>query len=270
MQSHAAGQKRALRALTAVSQPKELLSATDSPQDWVRERSSSPSTSHTWGRGAAPSTAALTRLTNACTAAPGGSSRAATHQVVDDVGERPHHGDAEEGDAEEDDVERRHRDDVGQPDPTAAHHPRVGVHLTVCHADVHPTKNQRPLGLGGAPHAESRAGKDTPRFSARHSPAPRPTHTFPSTRGSPSPDPAQHNPRNDGAAPPHVGPGLPLRSVREAAGPGNDLKSRGVSALAASLRSLSPAPLDPGPPVPTPLPVRPVYPPALPTPLPRP
>lgn len=60
---------------------------------------------------------------------------------MDDVGERPHHGDAEEGDAEEDDVERRHRDDVGQPDPTAAHHPRVGVHLTVCHADVHPTKN---------------------------------------------------------------------------------------------------------------------------------
>lgn len=61
-----------------------------------------------------------------------------TNQVVYDVGERPDHRNAEERDAEENDVEDSHRDHVRQPDPPAVHHPRVGVHLAVCHANVHP------------------------------------------------------------------------------------------------------------------------------------
>lgn len=60
------------------------------------------------------------------------------HQVVQDVGERPDHGDAEHGDAEQDDVQGAHRQPVGQPAAAAARHARVGVQLAVRHAHVHP------------------------------------------------------------------------------------------------------------------------------------
>lgn len=61
-----------------------------------------------------------------------------THQVVDDVGQSPHHGNAEEGYAEEHDVENPDPEGIGQPDAPTVHHPGVWVHLTVCHTHVHP------------------------------------------------------------------------------------------------------------------------------------
>lgn len=60
------------------------------------------------------------------------------YQVVDDVGEGPDHGDAEEGDAEQHDVQQPDAQHVGQPDAAAVHHPRVGVHLAVRRPHVHP------------------------------------------------------------------------------------------------------------------------------------
>lgn len=56
---------------------------------------------------------------------------------MDEVGEGPNHGHAGEGDAEQDDVQQANAQDVGQPHPSAVHHTRVGVHLTVRRTHVH-------------------------------------------------------------------------------------------------------------------------------------
>lgn len=61
-----------------------------------------------------------------------------SHQVVDDIGERPDKWHAEAGDAQQDDVQRDRQQQVGEPDPTAVHHPGVWVDLAVSHAHVHP------------------------------------------------------------------------------------------------------------------------------------
>lgn len=58
-------------------------------------------------------------------------------QVVNEVGEGPDDGDAGEGYAEQDDVQEADAQDVGQPHPSAVHHPGVGVHLAVRRAHVH-------------------------------------------------------------------------------------------------------------------------------------
>lgn len=60
------------------------------------------------------------------------------YQVVDDVGESPDHGDAEEGDAQEHDVQQPDAQHVGQPDAAAVHDSGVGVHLAVRRSHVHP------------------------------------------------------------------------------------------------------------------------------------
>lgn len=57
---------------------------------------------------------------------------------MDEVGEGPDHRDADEGDAEQDDVEKADAQQVGQPHAPAAHDPRVGVHLAVSGAHIHP------------------------------------------------------------------------------------------------------------------------------------
>lgn len=59
-----------------------------------------------------------------------------TH-VVDEVGECPDHGDAEEGDAEEDHVQQANPQHVGEPDASAVHDAGVGVHLAVGRPHVH-------------------------------------------------------------------------------------------------------------------------------------
>lgn len=63
--------------------------------------------------------------------------RVVAHQVVDQVGEGPDHGNADHGDAEQDDVEQPDAQDVGQPHAPAVHHPGVGVDLAVRRAHVH-------------------------------------------------------------------------------------------------------------------------------------
>jgi len=60
-----------------------------------------------------------------------------TDQIVDEVGEGPHYGYADEGDAEQNNVKEADAQDVREPHPPAVHHSGVGVHLTVCCADVH-------------------------------------------------------------------------------------------------------------------------------------
>lgn len=60
-----------------------------------------------------------------------------TYKIVYDVGERPHHGHAEEGDAQEHDVKHSNTESVGQPDASTVHDPRVRVHLTMCHTHIH-------------------------------------------------------------------------------------------------------------------------------------
>lgn len=64
---------------------------------------------------------------------------------MNDVGESPNHGDAEEGDAEEHDVQQPDAKDVGQPDAPAVHHTRVGVHLAVRRSHVHVGSCLHPL-----------------------------------------------------------------------------------------------------------------------------
>lgn len=59
------------------------------------------------------------------------------YQVVDEVGECPHHGHAGKGDAEQDDVQQADAQDVRQPHAAAVHHARVGVDLAVCRTHVH-------------------------------------------------------------------------------------------------------------------------------------
>lgn len=68
----------------------------------------------------------------------GGTQQAGSHQVVDEVGEGPDDRDAHKGDAQQHDVEEPDGQHVRQPDAAAVHHPRVGVHLTVCRAHIHP------------------------------------------------------------------------------------------------------------------------------------
>lgn len=61
----------------------------------------------------------------------------ASHHVVDEVSERPHHGHAHERDAEQDDVQEADAQQVGQPHAPAVHHTCVRVHLAVRRAHVH-------------------------------------------------------------------------------------------------------------------------------------
>lgn len=56
---------------------------------------------------------------------------------MNDVGQRPDHGHAEEGHAQEHDVKDPNTERVGQPDASAVHDPGVWVHLAVCHTHIH-------------------------------------------------------------------------------------------------------------------------------------
>lgn len=67
------------------------------------------------------------------------------HHVVDEVGEGPDDRHADKGDAEQNDMEKPDGQHIGQPDAAAVHHPRVGVHLTVRRAHVHPAAPLLPL-----------------------------------------------------------------------------------------------------------------------------
>lgn len=58
-------------------------------------------------------------------------------QIVYEVGESPDHRYAGEGNAEQDDVQEADAQDVGEPHPSAVHHPGVWVHLAVRCAHVH-------------------------------------------------------------------------------------------------------------------------------------
>lgn len=66
-----------------------------------------------------------------------------TDQVVDDIGESPDERHSEEGNAEQDDVQHDGQQQVGEPYSSAVHHPRVGVHLAVSYAHIHPEHTER-------------------------------------------------------------------------------------------------------------------------------
>lgn len=68
-----------------------------------------------------------------------------TDQVVDDVGEGPDERHGEEGNAEQDDVQHDGQQQVGEPYPSAVHHPRVGVHLAVSYAHIHLQRGQHAI-----------------------------------------------------------------------------------------------------------------------------
>lgn len=65
------------------------------------------------------------------------ASFCSAYQIVNEVGEGPHHGDAGEGDAEKDHMQEADAQDVRQPHSSAVHHPGVGVDLAVCRAHIH-------------------------------------------------------------------------------------------------------------------------------------
>lgn len=56
---------------------------------------------------------------------------------MDDVGKSPDERDGEERNAEQDDVQHDGQQQVGEPNSSAVHHPRVGVHLAVSYAHIH-------------------------------------------------------------------------------------------------------------------------------------
>lgn len=58
-------------------------------------------------------------------------------QIMDDICEGPDKRHREDRDAQQDDVQHGDQQQVGQPDPSAVHDPRVGVYLTVSHAHIH-------------------------------------------------------------------------------------------------------------------------------------
>lgn len=60
-----------------------------------------------------------------------------SYHVVDEVGESPHHRDADERDAEQDDMQQPDAQDIREPYATTVHHLRVGVDLAVSRAHVH-------------------------------------------------------------------------------------------------------------------------------------
>lgn len=66
------------------------------------------------------------------------------HQVMNDVRQGPDQGNAEERDTEQDDVQHGDQQQVSQPDPTAVHHPCIGIHLAVSHAHIHPVSASAP------------------------------------------------------------------------------------------------------------------------------
>lgn len=66
-----------------------------------------------------------------------------TDQVVDDIGKGPDERHSEEGNAEQDDVQHDGQQQVGEPYSSAVHHPRVGVHLAVSYAHIHPEHTKR-------------------------------------------------------------------------------------------------------------------------------
>lgn len=64
---------------------------------------------------------------------------------MDEVGKSPDDRDAHEGDAEQHNMEKPDGQDIGEPDAAAVHHPRVGVHLAVRGAHIHPAAPLLPL-----------------------------------------------------------------------------------------------------------------------------
>lgn len=66
-----------------------------------------------------------------------------TDQIVDDVSQCPDQRDSEEGDAEQDDVQHDSEQQIGEPYPSAVHHPRVGVYLAVSDAHIHLEKERK-------------------------------------------------------------------------------------------------------------------------------
>lgn len=64
-------------------------------------------------------------------------SSALAYQVVDDISKSPDKWHGEEGNAEQYDVQHDGQEEVGEPDSSAVHHPRVGVHLAVSYAHIH-------------------------------------------------------------------------------------------------------------------------------------
>lgn len=64
---------------------------------------------------------------------------------MDDIGEGPDKRHSEERNAEQDDVQHNGQQQIGEPDPSAVHHPSVGVHLTVSYANIHLKETGRQM-----------------------------------------------------------------------------------------------------------------------------
>ena len=62
---------------------------------------------------------------------------------MDDVGEGPDERHGEERYTEQDHMQHDSQEQVGEPDPPAVHHPRVGVHLAVSYTHIHPENTER-------------------------------------------------------------------------------------------------------------------------------
>lgn len=74
-----------------------------------------------------------------------GGQKAGPYHVVDEVGEGPDNRNAHKGDAEQHDVEKPNGQHIGEPDAPAVHYTRVGVHLAVRRAHIHPAAPLLPL-----------------------------------------------------------------------------------------------------------------------------
>lgn len=61
---------------------------------------------------------------------------------MDDVSKCPDKRNSEERNAEEDNVQHNGQEQIGEPNPSAVHHPRVGVHLAVSYAHIHPESRE--------------------------------------------------------------------------------------------------------------------------------
>lgn len=72
---------------------------------------------------------------------------------MDDVGKGPDERHREERYAEQDDMQHNGQEQVGEPNPPAVHHPRVGVHLAVSYAHIHLQYRERQYVRIGMSHS---------------------------------------------------------------------------------------------------------------------
>lgn len=67
-----------------------------------------------------------------------------TDQVVDDVSKCPDERDSEERNTKKNNVQHNGQEQIGEPNPSAVHHPCVRVNLAVSYTHIHPESRERP------------------------------------------------------------------------------------------------------------------------------